>query len=224
MGELKVISALSSVIAVMIYRSFLKLCKFKSIFVSTAILVIISQLLLLILITRTNLVLGINDKVFSIFDNLFMRMMAELNGIPVLVFACRICPKNIEGTMYALIMSTLNLGNMLSDQIGGFFIYVLGITSTDFKHLWILIVIENMFTVLLLPFLYFLKINEAQEIAEGEKKVKNEEDKQNNNNNINKNNEEAQNHTISIENHQVEDEEKKEESDKTDALSDKKEN
>jgi len=94
-------------------------------------------------------------------------MMAELNMIPVLVFACRICPKNVEGTMYALVMSTLNLGGLLSEQTGALTVYLLGITSTEFGNLWILIVIVNVFIVLLLPFLYCLNINEAQDIAEG---------------------------------------------------------
>ncbi len=34
--------------------------------------------------------------------------------MPILVLACRLCPKSIEGTMYAMIMSTINLGNSLS--------------------------------------------------------------------------------------------------------------
>jgi len=174
LGQLRVISALASVAAIFFYRIFLKLTKFKTIFCWTAILCMISQLLLLILITRYNLVLGIHDKVFSICDNLFIRMMAELNMIPVLVFACRICPKNVEGTMYALVMSTLNMGFFLSEQTGAICVYILGITTTDFTLLWLLIVIENLFIVVLLPFLYFLRIKEAQEIAEGKIEEKKE--------------------------------------------------
>lgn len=30
--------------------------------------------------------------------------------MPVLVLACRMCPKNIEATMYAMLMSTINFG------------------------------------------------------------------------------------------------------------------
>ena len=174
LGQLRVISALASVAAILFYRVFLKLSKFKTIFCWTAILCMISQLLLLILITRYNLVLGIHDKVFSICDNLFIHMMAELNMIPVLVFACRICPKNVEGTMYALVMSTLNMGYFLSEQTGALCVFLLGITSTDFTLLWLLIVIENLFILVLLPFLYFLRIKEAQDIAEGKMEEKKE--------------------------------------------------
>jgi len=34
--------------------------------------------------------------------------------LPVLILACKMCPKNIEGTMYATIMSTLNFGSVIS--------------------------------------------------------------------------------------------------------------
>ena len=30
--------------------------------------------------------------------------------LPILVFACKICPKNIEATMYAMLMATMNFG------------------------------------------------------------------------------------------------------------------
>lgn len=30
--------------------------------------------------------------------------------MPILVLACRMCPKNIEATMYAMLMSAINFG------------------------------------------------------------------------------------------------------------------
>lgn len=74
----------------------------------------------------------------------------------MLVLACRLCPKNIEGTMYALLMSTLNFGSMLSYQFGGLLMHYLGITENDFHNLWILIVLANSFLLLPLPFLSFV--------------------------------------------------------------------
>jgi len=41
-----------------------------------------------------------------------MQFVAELNSMPILVLACRMCPKNIEATMYALITSANNLGKV----------------------------------------------------------------------------------------------------------------
>lgn len=73
--------------------------------------------------------------------------------------ACRLCPKKIEGTMYALLMSTLNFGGMLAHQGGGLLMYFLGITENNFQNLWILILIANCTILLPLPMLLYLDFN-----------------------------------------------------------------
>ena len=40
-----------------------------------------------------------------------LQFVGELNIMPILVLACRMCPKHIEATMYAMLMSTINFGN-----------------------------------------------------------------------------------------------------------------
>ena len=47
-------------------------------------------------------------------DGVINNTMGELNTMPILVLACKMCPKNIEGTMYALLMSTVNFGGIFS--------------------------------------------------------------------------------------------------------------
>ena len=51
----------------------------------------------LLLITRQNILLGISDKLFIVTDNMIVITIAEINLIPILVYASRICPKNMEG-------------------------------------------------------------------------------------------------------------------------------
>jgi hypothetical protein len=58
--------------------------------------------------------MGIPDRLFTIGDSVIIQVIGELNSMPLLVLACRMCPKSIEGTMYAMLMSTLNFGAMLS--------------------------------------------------------------------------------------------------------------
>jgi hypothetical protein len=54
--------------------------------------------------------MGLPDKPFCLADTILIHIVGELNTLPILVLACKICPSNIEGTMYALLMSTINLG------------------------------------------------------------------------------------------------------------------
>lgn len=118
------------------------------------------------LVTRTNAIFHIPDKIFCLFDSLVIEMFAEINTIPILVLACRFCPKNIEGTVYALIMSSLNFGNMVSFQLGGFFMHMLNINENSFDNLWILICISNLSMLLLLPFLHTINFTEGSSSAE----------------------------------------------------------
>jgi hypothetical protein len=56
-------------------------------------------------------------------DNVLMQVVSQLNTIPVLILACKMCPMNIEGTnkskkkiatMYSILMASINLGGILS--------------------------------------------------------------------------------------------------------------
>lgn len=68
--------------------------------------------------------------------------------------------------MYALMMSTLNGGSVLSNELGAFFMYILGITETNLSNIWILIIIGNLFIIFLLPFVICMEFNKAQKYAE----------------------------------------------------------
>lgn len=74
--------------------------------------------------------------------------------------------------MYALLMSTVNLGGMLSNQIGGALAYLLGVTETNFDNLWIVICIANLSMLLPLPFLRTIKFESAFEETEEESSSK----------------------------------------------------
>jgi hypothetical protein len=45
--------------------------------------------------------------------------------MPIFVLAARLCPKGMEATMYATIMSFLNLGGVVSVQLGANFYFIL---------------------------------------------------------------------------------------------------
>jgi hypothetical protein len=67
------------------------------------------------------------------------------------------CPKNIEGTMYALLMSTINFGSLVSGQLGAIITYYIGVTDTDFTNLGILIFITSTCSILPLPLLRIIR-------------------------------------------------------------------
>jgi MFS family permease len=74
--------------------------------------------------------------------------------MPILALACELCPKNLEGTVYSLFMSSLNLGGILSGLFGSLITSALHITSTNFDNLSYLIMISNIIALVPVPFLF----------------------------------------------------------------------
>jgi hypothetical protein len=74
----------------------------------------------------------------------------ELHLMPLMVLACKMCPKSVEASFYALIMAIINLGYLVSYWFGGLLTYAMGITSTNFQNLWILITIASVFPLITL--------------------------------------------------------------------------
>lgn len=106
--------AVSSLFAVFIFNRFLKNIRFTKIFTFSTIIFCIVSCNTIILVKGMNRKWGIPDKIFCMGDGVINNTVGELNTMPILVLACKMCPKNIEGTMYALLMSTVNLGGVVA--------------------------------------------------------------------------------------------------------------
>ena len=76
--------------------------------------------------------------------------------MPVLVLAARLCPEGIEATLFALLMSVLNISALFSFQLGAGLTYLLGVTESNFENLWLLVLIANVTSLLPLPLLKWL--------------------------------------------------------------------
>ena len=73
--------------------------------------------------------------------------------MPLLILGAQTCPKEIEGTLYALLMSTLNVGGLVSSGLGGLLTILLGVTDKDFSNLWLLVVVCSLLNLLPMGFL-----------------------------------------------------------------------
>ncbi len=117
---------------------------------------------MLLLVTHTNRILGIDDHWFSLGDSLILTVMGQISYMPVLVLAARLCPPGVEATLFALLMSISNLAAMVSYEFGAIIMHWLGITETNFELLWLLVIITNLSTLLPLPFLHWLPTSSSQ--------------------------------------------------------------
>lgn len=156
LGVVNLVTSVASIVGVGIFQRFLKSVPFRVIFGWSTVLSSVLGMSLLLLVTHTNRLIGIDDHWFSLGDSLILTVMGKIAFMPVLVLAARLCPPGIEATFFALLMSIFNLAGMISYQLGAIITYWLGITETNFDLLWLLLIITNLSTLLPLPFLNWL--------------------------------------------------------------------
>lgn len=163
LGRVRLVTSLAALIGIWLFQRFFKTVSFRRIFGWTTVLSAVLGMTTLLLVTHANRALGIDDHWFSLGDSLVLTVLGEISFMPILVLAARICPPGVEATLFALLMSVLNLAGLVSHEGGALLTHVLGVTETNFDRLWLLVVITNASTLLVLPFLRLLPDQHAAE-------------------------------------------------------------
>jgi len=163
LGRVQLITRVATLIGVGIFQQYLRGVPFRTIFAWSTVLSSLLGMSALLLVTHANRTLGISDQWFSLGDSLVLTVMGEVAFMPVLVLAARLCPPGVEATLFALLMSVVNLARLMSHQFGAVLTDWLGVTETNFTHLWLLVLITNLTTLLPLPLLGLLPTASAQQ-------------------------------------------------------------
>lgn len=156
LGRVRLVTSIAALIGIWLFQRFLKNVSFRKIIGWSIVLSSVLGMTTLLLVTHTNRALGIDDRWFSLGDSLVLTVMGQIAYMPVLVLAARLCPPGVEATLFALLMSVVNLAGLLSYEVGAVLMHWLGITETNFSALWILVILTNLSTLLPLPFLKWL--------------------------------------------------------------------
>jgi folate/biopterin transporter len=184
LGKISFCSTIAILIAILVYKAFLKKCNFKAMIILGTLVSFAMTVLALILVLRINIHYGISDFWLLLLTNSFLSLIGELVLLPILSLAAVLCPKNLEGTVYSVFMSTLNFGGILSNINGAILMKGLGITAHDSSNLHLLIIISKVTSLLPLPMLcciddkYFHPEIKDEEPAETTKETVEESDKE----------------------------------------------
>ncbi|MCG8363727.1 MAG: folate/biopterin family MFS transporter [Pseudanabaenales cyanobacterium] len=162
LGRIRLVTSIAGLTGIWIFQRFLRAVPFRVIFGWSTVLSAVLGMSMLLLVTHTNRAIGIDDHWFSLGDNLVLTVMGQIAFMPVLVLSARICPAGVEATLFALLMSVLNLAGLLSHELGALLTHQLGVTETNFDRLWLLVIITNLSTLLPLPLLGLLPSVTAQ--------------------------------------------------------------
>lgn len=170
LGRVRLVTSLASLIGIWIFQRFLKEVSFRKIFAWSTVISATLGMTTLILVTHLNRSLGIDDQWFSLGDSLVLTAAGQIAFMPVLVLSARLCPPGVEATLFALLMSVVNLSGLLSHELGALLTHQLGVTETDFSRLWLLVLITNLTTLLPLPLIGMLPVASAIQADDNEEK------------------------------------------------------
>lgn len=110
--------------------------------------------------------------------------------MPVIIISAKLCPKGIEGMIWAILLSTCDLASSISGYISSALLKLLGITTADYNQFWLLLVITNiinLYPLFMIPFIrHYL---DAADNSNGKeiKDLENNNDDDKKNNSINEN-------------------------------------
>eukprot|EP00294_Goniomonas_avonlea_P003121 CAMPEP_0114560238 /NCGR_PEP_ID=MMETSP0114-20121206/11354_1 /TAXON_ID=31324 /ORGANISM="Goniomonas sp, Strain m" /LENGTH=483 /DNA_ID=CAMNT_0001745773 /DNA_START=76 /DNA_END=1527 /DNA_ORIENTATION=+ len=171
MGTINLIGSLCTLAGVILFQQFLKNQQFRGILLWSTIISTLLGLSQLLLIFRLNHKMGIPDGVFCLGESAILSVVGWINTMPILVLAARLCPKGMEGTMYAFIMSVNNFGGIVGSQIGALLTIALGVTEKNLSNFWLLVLICNASTVLPLVFINWIPRDDPMEVKAPKVKV-----------------------------------------------------
>ena len=178
LGRVRLVTSFASLVGIFLFQRYLKTVPFRKILGWNTVIAAALGMTTLLLVTHTNRALGIDDRWFSLGDSLILTVVGQITWMPVLVLSARLCPKGVEATLFALLMSIWNLSGLLSHEFGAVLTSWLGVTESNFDNMWLLVIITNLSTLLPLPFLGWLpsgdpKEQSSNDFAPGEAPVHN---------------------------------------------------
>ena len=164
------IGMLSQMAGAFIYRKYLSDVNWHKLFCITLLVGSCLSATQLILVSRLNVKWGIPDIVFAFGDEIINDTVAFIIQMPTLVMCAALCPKGIEGVLYALMVCVNNIALSVGGAVSGALTDSLGITNTNFEKLFELVLIASLAT--LLPILFLPCVpKDAKECEEAAKEL-----------------------------------------------------
>eukprot|EP01016_Furgasonia_blochmanni_P040688 TRINITY_DN5211_c0_g1_i1.p1 TRINITY_DN5211_c0_g1~~TRINITY_DN5211_c0_g1_i1.p1 ORF type:complete len:418 (+),score=176.07 TRINITY_DN5211_c0_g1_i1:74-1255(+) len=159
--------SLASLAGITINNRFLKNISFPKIFFLSTVSLSLIGYNQLFLFSGMNTEVGIPNEWFSSGDAAMTSMWGQIQYMPMVVISARLCPKNIEGTMFAAMLSILNLAFMLSGQATAILISLFNISKDNFDNLWIYVIVVNSWRLIPLILLLRVNLDAGMKTAEG---------------------------------------------------------
>lgn len=156
LGRVRLVSSAAALFGLWLYRTYFSKVDLKTFMLWCTLVSMPLSMTQVLLVTRTNVALGISDQLFALTDTAVLTALGQVAFMPTLVLAARLCPPGVEGTLFAALMSVYNASGATSSELGAILTHALGVTETNFDNLWILVALCSLTYLLPLPLLSLL--------------------------------------------------------------------
>jgi len=159
LGWIDCFGSFSLLAGITIYNKYLTGVSYRKIFLIAQISMVFSNLFDYVLVMRWNRAIGIPDALFVIGDDAFTVVMSRFFSMPLFVLASKVCPDNLEATLFAMLMSLSNFGSTVSDFAGVTLCEVFGVVGRNFDMLPEAIITKSLCRLLPIPLIFMLVPN-----------------------------------------------------------------
>jgi folate/biopterin transporter len=127
-----IVQAVATLVGVLLFEATLSKGRFRTVYYLTTVLRIVSSFFDLGVVQRWNRSIGIPDTVFWVMgDQVLYQVSYMLDFMPGVILNSRVCPKNVEATMFAVMAGIGNFGQSISYTIGGILVDMLKINTSS---------------------------------------------------------------------------------------------
>ncbi|KAG8458950.1 hypothetical protein KFE25_004284 [Diacronema lutheri] len=125
-----VVQSLFGYLGVVLFQTCMRRWTFRSVLASTVLLQVMAGAVDLVIVLRWNVLVGIPDEVMYMLGyNVVYQIASMLNFMPSVILTSKLCPPQLEATMFALLAGFQNFGAMVAGSLGVELIAALGIRT-----------------------------------------------------------------------------------------------
>jgi hypothetical protein len=130
------IGTLSGALGAFLYRACLRNTPLHPIFYSTIAISALLSCIPFILIFRLNRSWDLPDFAFALGNEVINDVAGFIMYMPVLIMCSKLCPNQVEGSVYALTCVVNNIGNQIAMNFSSMLTDEFGITLDNYDNLW----------------------------------------------------------------------------------------
>ena len=126
-----IVQSVFGAVGVSLFQIVMSKWKFRTVFWSTTLLRVSASVVDIVIVKRWNVnKLGVSDKaMFMLGYNIVYSVSYMMEFMPAVILTSKLCPKNMESTMYALLAGFQNLGQGIARSMGLFGIAWFGVKT-----------------------------------------------------------------------------------------------